>query len=116
ETEALEVLERSFSSKLAFMLQLQTVDIAASTALIDFGLDSLIAVEIRSWLTKELGVDVPVFKLLGGATLSEISREAFDQFLPSRDRDDAVVDRFLALSSYVAVDAAGEAGWDRLKQ
>jgi acyl transferase domain-containing protein/NADP-dependent 3-hydroxy acid dehydrogenase YdfG/acyl carrier protein len=80
ETEALEVLERSFSSKLAFMLQLQTVDIAASTALIDFGLDSLIAVEIRSWLTKELGVDVPVFKLLGGATLSEISREAFDQF------------------------------------
>ncbi|RAH86821.1 polyketide synthase [Aspergillus japonicus CBS 114.51] len=46
------------------------------TALVDLGVDSLIAVDIRAWIMAELGVDVPVLKLLAGITVQEIVAEA----------------------------------------
>ncbi|GKZ32771.1 hypothetical protein AbraIFM66950_002395 [Aspergillus brasiliensis] len=46
------------------------------TALVDLGVDSLIAVDIRAWIMGELGVDVPVLKLLAGMTVAEIVHEA----------------------------------------
>jgi len=36
----------------------------------ELGTDSLVAVEIRSWFLDELMVDVPVLKILGGATVA----------------------------------------------
>jgi glucose-6-phosphate 1-dehydrogenase len=42
-------------------------------------------------------------------------REALDQFLPAGDKEPALVDRFLAMLFYVAVDVSADAGWDRLK-
>lgn len=42
----------------------------------DLGIDSLIAVEFRSWFLRELEVDMPVLKILGGATLAEIANHA----------------------------------------
>lgn len=36
------------------------------------GVDSLVAVEVRSWFLKELAVDVPVMKILGGASLTDL--------------------------------------------
>lgn len=49
-----------------------------------FGVDSLMAIEIRSWLTKEFAADVPVFEILGEATVSTLSTSAV---LKSRLRD-----------------------------
>lgn len=43
-----------------------------------------------------------------------MTRSALEQFLPSSDRDTGVMDRFLAMVLYLAVDASGEEGWDRL--
>lgn len=39
------------------------------------GIDSLIAVEVRSWFLKELNVDVPVLKVIGGASILDICRD-----------------------------------------
>lgn len=36
------------------------------------GIDSLIAVEMRAWFVKEVEVDVPVMKILGGASMAEL--------------------------------------------
>ncbi|KAI0836425.1 hypothetical protein F5Y06DRAFT_305204 [Hypoxylon sp. FL0890] len=36
------------------------------------GVDSLVAIEIRSWMLRELEVDVPVLKLMSDATVQEI--------------------------------------------
>lgn len=36
------------------------------------GVDSLVAVEVRSWFLKELAVDVPVMKILGGASITDL--------------------------------------------
>lgn len=36
------------------------------------GVDSLVAVEVRSWFLKELTVDVPVMKILGGDSITDL--------------------------------------------
>lgn len=46
--------------------------ISDDTPLIDLGMDSLVAVEVRSWFMKELGVDMPVLKILGGAAAADL--------------------------------------------
>jgi glucose-6-phosphate 1-dehydrogenase len=43
-----------------------------------------------------------------------MTHEALNQFLPEADRDPTVIDRFLGMLSYVAVDASGETGWEKL--
>lgn len=40
--------------------------------LIDLGMDSLVAVEIRAWFLQELAVDLPVLKILGGASVADL--------------------------------------------
>lgn len=53
----------SLTSKLASSLEHREGDtLPDSTPLIDFGMDSLVAVEIRSWFGQELEVDMPVLK------------------------------------------------------
>ncbi len=39
------------------------------TPLVDLGVDSLVAVDMRVWFQKELVVDIPVMKILGGASM-----------------------------------------------
>ena len=48
----------------------------------DLGIDSLVAVELRSWFLRELDVDVPVLKILGGAKIAELVEFAVNK-LPS---------------------------------
>jgi hybrid polyketide synthase/nonribosomal peptide synthetase ACE1 len=38
----------------------------------NLGIDSLVAVDIRSWFIKELQVEIPVLKILSGSTVGEI--------------------------------------------
>jgi len=47
--------------------------------LIDLGLDSLMAVDVRTWFLQELGVDLPVLKILGGASVAELVNDAVEK-------------------------------------
>nr|A0A2Z5XAL7.1 RecName: Full=Hybrid PKS-NRPS synthetase phm1; Short=PKS-NRPS phm1; AltName: Full=Phomasetin biosynthesis cluster protein 1 [Pyrenochaetopsis sp.]BBC43184.1 PKS-NRPS hybrid [Pyrenochaetopsis sp.] len=47
--------------------------------LVEQGIDSLMAVEIRAWFLKELDVDIPVLKVLGGSNITELLQEAMDR-------------------------------------
>ncbi|KAI0172766.1 lovastatin nonaketide synthase [Hypoxylon sp. FL1284] len=69
---ALTALKESFSARLQVILQSDDQDIAYDTPLVELGIDSLVAVEVRSWFLKALNVDVPVLKLVGGSSLAEI--------------------------------------------
>ncbi|KAI8962427.1 hypothetical protein F5Y11DRAFT_365984 [Daldinia sp. FL1419] len=77
--EAYKAIQTSFSTKLLAMLQMDPDALHMDTALIELGVDSLVAVEIRSWFLKEINVDVPVLKVLGGASAIELSEYAFEQ-------------------------------------
>lgn len=47
--------------------------LSESTPLVEIGVDSLIGVEIRTWFLKELSLDVPVMKILGGVSIGDLA-------------------------------------------
>ncbi|KAF4449922.1 putative polyketide synthase [Fusarium austroafricanum] len=73
EEEAVSIITQAFCVKLETVLQLATGSIDTSGPIIDLGIDSLVAVEIRTWFLKEVGADIPVVKILGGDTVEQVS-------------------------------------------
>lgn len=51
--------------------------------LVEQGVDSLVAVEVRSWSLKELGLDIPVLKILGGASMLSMIEDAMAGISPA---------------------------------
>ena len=74
--EALRILQKELIERLTAMLQINPSSINEQTSLVDLGVDSLIAIEIRSWFVKELEVDLPVLKTLSGCTITELCNDA----------------------------------------
>ncbi|KAI0434083.1 hypothetical protein F5Y09DRAFT_328533 [Xylaria sp. FL1042] len=77
--QALDILLDCFSAKLRIIIQLGDQAIDKDAPLIDLGIDSLVAVEVRSWFLKELKVDIPVLKVVGGASPAELCQRAFEK-------------------------------------
>ena len=50
--------------------------VSPSTQLTDLGVDSLVAVDIRTWFATELAVDIPLLQILGGASIEELTATA----------------------------------------
>ncbi|KAK2774117.1 Type I Iterative PKS [Emmonsiellopsis sp. PD_33] len=76
-SQVVQIIQDSVIDKLKIVLQLRPEVLKNPNSLMeqgadDLGMDSLVAVEIRSWFLRELEVDMPVLKILGGATLAEI--------------------------------------------
>lgn len=61
-------------SKLSSLLNSPTEEFDTKKPLHSYGVDSLVAVEIKNWFAKQLKADVAVFDLLGGATLEGVGR------------------------------------------
>ncbi|KAF2121672.1 lovastatin nonaketide synthase [Lophiotrema nucula] len=75
--QALDLLRDSFAAKLCSILQITSGTPDQNAPLVELGMDSLVAVEARSWFLKNLKVDIPVLKIVGGSTLSEVCEIAF---------------------------------------
>ncbi|ATZ48196.1 Bcpks3 [Botrytis cinerea B05.10] len=67
-----QMLQTSFLDHLQNMLQIPSGTINPDNSLVELGIDSLMAVEIRSWWLKELDHNFPVLKLLGGVSPSSL--------------------------------------------
>lgn len=79
--ETLSIITEAFLQKLQVMLQIQLQSDDDRARILtanaeDTGIDSLVAVEIRSWFQKEIDIDVPVLMILGGATISDLISHA----------------------------------------
>ncbi|KAI0901837.1 putative polyketide synthase [Annulohypoxylon nitens] len=61
----LDALMRKLSKSL--MIALEDIDAASPTSV--YGVDSLVAVEVRNWLLREVKADVPVFEILQASSL-----------------------------------------------
>ncbi|KAL4976935.1 hypothetical protein BDW66DRAFT_166095 [Aspergillus desertorum] len=77
--QALAIVQDCFTAKLRVILQLADQAIDYDAPLVELGLDSLVAVEVRSWFLKELKVDIPVLKVVGGASLGDLCKQALDK-------------------------------------
>lgn len=51
-------------------------------SLIELGIDSLMAVDMRLWFTRELDLDLPVLKLLGGASVEDMIEDTAARISP----------------------------------
>ena len=70
---ATTIVSGGLSNKIAKVIGYQAEDIDLSKPMHSYGVDSLVAVEVRNWLLKEMGADVAIFDILGTASISEIS-------------------------------------------
>ncbi len=78
--EAYEILRDGLVAHLKRMLRLgEEGRVEERVALIEQGVDSLVAVDIRSWFLKELAVDVPTLKVLGGGSVADLVSTALDK-------------------------------------
>ena len=65
-------MRNALVAKLSRMLALPKEDIDPTKPLHTYGVDSLVAVEIRNWFDKEIGTDVAVFEVLGNKSLGDL--------------------------------------------
>lgn len=72
--EALDIVSMALSRKLAKSLMVDVEDIDATRPISRYGVDSLLAVEIRSWIFTELQADISVFLLLSNVPISQLVR------------------------------------------
>lgn len=63
--------------------------ISETTPLIDLGVDSLVAVEIRTWFAQEVGLDVAVLRILGGPSIQELLEEAVQKLAATLDNGES---------------------------
>ncbi|KAI9759122.1 MAG: Polyketide synthase 19 [Chaenotheca gracillima] len=76
-SQCLAIMEKCFTQALGNMLQLDPAQIAADVPAAYHGVDSLVSVRIREWFLKELGVEVPVLKIMStNHTLSRLCEDA----------------------------------------
>lgn len=73
------IIQDVFSTKLRTMLQLGDQIIDRDAPMLELGIDSLVAVEVRSWFLKELSVDIPVLRIVGGASVAELCEKAVEK-------------------------------------
>ncbi|KAJ5587845.1 lovastatin nonaketide synthase [Penicillium hispanicum] len=77
--ETHKIILDALTDRLLVILQLPSDGLAIPVPLVELGVDSLVAVEIRSWFMKKLSVEVPVLKVLGGSTMPDLVDHAIQQ-------------------------------------
>ncbi|KAI4218728.1 MAG: hypothetical protein LQ349_008594 [Xanthoria aureola] len=76
---ARNLLARALVAKLAMSLSMPEADIEADKPIHAYGVDSLVAVEVRYWFLKEFKTDVAVFDILGSKSISQLALLAVRQ-------------------------------------
>jgi aryl carrier-like protein len=71
--EATARLEQELTSMAAGIMQLPESAIDRQVSFTDLGLDSLMAVELKNRIRHDVGVDVPLVKLLSGPSIAELT-------------------------------------------
>jgi acyl carrier protein len=67
-----DMVVRAMTVKLGRALSMPPDDVDAAKPLFEYGVDSLVAVELRNWIGKDFLADVAVFDIMGGSTIVAI--------------------------------------------
>jgi aryl carrier-like protein len=73
------LIESALRARISKTMGFSGAQLDAAQPLVTLGLDSLMAIELRAWIQAELGRDVPIMTLLGGATLTQLVTELSGQ-------------------------------------
>ncbi|KAJ2999173.1 hypothetical protein NUW58_g87 [Xylaria curta] len=94
-TEAEDIVLHALLNKLSRVLSVDPSNLDPCKPLHAYGVDSLVAVDVRSWLLKELGSEVSVFDMNSQASINRLATIATskNRFLPAftkAEQDEAV--------------------------
>lgn len=70
--EAGAIVVQGLARRLSKALSMSAEDIDSSKPLHAYGVDSLLAVELRNWFAKELSADVAIFDIMGGLSIAAV--------------------------------------------
>ncbi|KAL5336891.1 hypothetical protein BJX70DRAFT_389679 [Aspergillus crustosus] len=75
-----EIISTALIAKLRSKLNLsEDVPVTRDTAIRDLGIDSLVAVDLRTWFARELGVDIPLLTIMDGSTVQQLTGVAVER-------------------------------------
>jgi acyl carrier protein len=71
--DAVGLISKGIQHKLVSVMSLSEADIDTRKSLQSYGVDSLVAVEFRDWITKEIGAQVATVDIIGTKGIAEFS-------------------------------------------
>jgi KR domain/Phosphopantetheine attachment site len=71
--EATDLVQTELIGKLGRLLAMPLEDLHADRSVASYGVDSLIAVELRNWLSKQLETHVQIFELLSPTSITQLA-------------------------------------------
>ncbi|KAF2106989.1 polyketide synthase-like protein [Lophiotrema nucula] len=71
--EASDIISEAVRTQLSNLLVVDRENIDAAKPIYVFGVDSLVAVEMRNWFAKGVGADVSVMEILGGEAIRDLA-------------------------------------------
>ncbi|GAM42162.1 hypothetical protein TCE0_043f15878 [Talaromyces pinophilus] len=74
--EAVTIVRDGIRHKLASLLAIPVDNIDSNKSVSSNGVDSLVAMEFRTWLVKDLGAEVPLLEIMGTESLATVSEKA----------------------------------------
>ncbi|KAK4175201.1 putative polyketide synthase [Triangularia setosa] len=90
QEDLVEVLAQALVKRLQSQLKLAGGSVTADHSIVELGVDSLAAVEIRSWVWKTLGRDVGVMKILSGMTITQLCEEIAAAIMAARVTEESL--------------------------
>ena len=84
-SDATSIFSELFCKKIEAMMKVPAASIDINAPLSDLGLDSLLAVEIRTWLLKDMRFDMPILKILGREPMLSICSDVAHKLLQERE-------------------------------
>lgn len=73
--EAVDVVTNGIFRKLSVLLNVAADQIDSSKSIRSNGVDSLIAMEFRTWLAKELGAELPLIEIMAEGSITDLSKK-----------------------------------------
>jgi len=77
--EATAAFCAAFVEKMSSLLMVALENIDFSKSINEYGMDSLVAVEMRNWLFKEVDITVPILELLANQSLTHLTRKLVEK-------------------------------------
>lgn len=77
--EATAVFCAAFVDKMSSLLMVAVDNIDFAKSINEYGMDSLVAVEMRNWLFKEMDITVPILELLANQSLTHLTGKLIEK-------------------------------------
>ncbi|KAI9339502.1 hypothetical protein DFJ73DRAFT_947975 [Zopfochytrium polystomum] len=75
EAEAVDLITAALVQRLAKLMMIPEADVDAGRPLSAYGVDSLVAVEVRNWIAREVAVDVSVASIMANVPMRHLAAD-----------------------------------------